>query len=89
MHGNVWEWCKDYPRDYEKADEAIVDPGFVAWSVSDPVDTQGENSQRALRGGSWFSYARFALAACRFARPPERRLHYLGLRFVLRSTRQD
>jgi len=84
MHGNVWEWCKDSRRDYEKADEAIMDPGFgVARSASDPVGMQGESSLRALRGGSWGYFARGARAAFRYANPPEDRDRYLGLRFVL------
>ncbi len=90
MHGNVWEWCKDGPRDYGKAAEAIVDPGFdVARSAPDPDGQRDKNSLRALRGGSWFDFAGYARAAFRLALPPWYQSHTLGLRFVLRSTSQD
>jgi formylglycine-generating enzyme required for sulfatase activity len=40
MHGNVWQWCADGPRNY--TDQAVVDPqGDAAGKL------------RVIRGGSW------------------------------------
>lgn len=52
MLGNVWEWCADDRRNYR------------AEAVTDPVGSL-VGAQRALRGGSWLSYARFVRAAYR------------------------
>lgn len=78
MHGNVFEWCKDGQREYEKGDKAIPDP------EGPQVD-----NRRALRGGSWLSTAGFARGAFRFAFPPADRSVFIGLRFVLRSMSPD
>ena len=53
MHGNVWEWCWDEPRDYAK--DAMVDP---TGAIGD--------GPRVLRGGSWSSIAKHACSAFRF-----------------------
>ncbi len=48
MHGNVWEWCSDrWHENYEKAptDGSSWETGTV-------------ENYRALRGGSWYDYAR-------------------------------
>jgi hypothetical protein len=44
MHGNVWEWCSDWHRDYPKG------------ALSDPVGPR-EGSVRVDRGGCWDSSA--------------------------------
>jgi formylglycine-generating enzyme required for sulfatase activity len=41
MHGNVWEWCLDGPRQY------------TADAVKDPRGPDPEKSVGVLRGGSW------------------------------------
>ena len=41
--------------------------------------------RRALRGGSWWSDAQFARAACRGALNPSCRLDNLGLRLMRRA----
>ena len=56
MLGNVWEWCHDSPRAY--TDEAVTDP------VGQP------GARRVLRGGGWFSFARYVRSACRGAFHP-------------------
>jgi len=67
MHGNVWEWCWDWKGDY---------PGGA---VTDPTGPAA-GSDRAYRGGSWFSDARYTRAAYRSDCDPGDRDYYLGLR---------
>jgi eukaryotic-like serine/threonine-protein kinase len=58
MHGNVWEWCLDTQHsNYKKAPA----DGSV-WQDAN-VD---ENSDRSLRGGSWYYSPRYCRSASRF-----------------------
>jgi len=58
MHGNVWEWCYDWKRDY---------------SSGTHTDPQGPSSgsYRVLRGGSWGSYAGICRSAYRINGTPD------------------
>jgi len=67
MHGNVWEWCKDYWGDYS------------AKAQTDPIGPTSGGS-RVVRGGSWRSYARSARAAYRFNLVPGFSLYFQGFR---------
>ena len=87
MHGNVWEWCDDYGRDYGRNDaETAVADGFVL----DPAGQRGSGpeARRAVRGGSWVRIAGLARSACRASFPRGGRSRSLGFRFALRSTSQ-
>ena len=68
MHGNVDEWCLDGQRQYE--DNAELDP----------IGPLEKGASRVVRGGAWFSVARFLRAAYRLALAPDDRIYYLGLR---------
>jgi sulfatase modifying factor 1 len=70
MHGNVWEWCRDwYRKDYEEL------------GVDDPVNLAA-GSERVFRGGSWASYAVNCRSSLRSYQEPTVRSYYLGFRVV-------
>lgn len=66
MHGNVWEWCRDW----------------YAKELAGGMDPQGpsEGSYRALRGGSWRSTAGGCRSALRSGLTPDFRGSALGFR---------
>ncbi len=70
MLGNVWEWTQDWYVDHL--------PGGSVTDPRGPVSSSG----RAIRGGSWGSYARNCRASIRFNRPPGYRSDYLGFRLL-------
>jgi formylglycine-generating enzyme required for sulfatase activity len=75
MHGNVWEWCADGLRHYAtQPEQDPVGPGL-----------EDKGAPRAIRGGSWISYAGGARSAFRSMNHPGFRLIILGFRLCLRS----
>jgi formylglycine-generating enzyme required for sulfatase activity len=69
MHGNVYEWCWDQYKPYQIGE-----------------DLDGSlNAPAIIRGGSWFSEARFLRAANRARSAHLNRANYIGFR-VVRST---
>jgi formylglycine-generating enzyme required for sulfatase activity len=75
MHGNVWEWCRDW--------YASSLPGG---SVTDPSGAL-LGSDRVIRGGSWFNTADRCRSASRFSDSPGVRRDLLGFRLALSSVR--
>ena len=73
MHGNVDEWCADGLRIYD------------ATPQQDPIGPV-DRLQRALRGGSWYGYARCARSAFRLGIGPGDRYHFLGFRLCLNDS---
>ena len=73
MHGNVWEWCADWYKEFYK-DAGSVDP-------VGPANGAG----RVIRGGAWDSLPVVCRSAYRFAIVPDGALNTFGFRVVLDS----
>jgi formylglycine-generating enzyme required for sulfatase activity len=71
MHGNVWQWCADGKRKYDKKDTKDPKGSLVGPS-------------RVLRGGSWSLDPRDCRAARRIDDVPGDRYFIIGFRVVLR-----
>jgi formylglycine-generating enzyme required for sulfatase activity len=70
MHGNVGEWCKDWYGDYPNG------------PIKDPLGPN-RGMCRVLRGGSWFSFARYCRSDYRCYSDPVYRDYGSGFRFVV------
>ena len=68
MHGNVWEWCRDAPRQYSSEPQV------------DPVGSETSGASRVLRGGCWDDLAGDCRAAFRNTNDPGDVWGYAGLR---------
>ena len=70
MHGNLWEWCRDW---FE----------FKLKGGNDPAGPT-EGSSRVIRGGSWYiGSPSFCRSAYRSSYGIERRISHLGFRIAL------
>lgn len=69
MHGNVWEWTRDWYDDYQ------------AGSFVDPEGRKGSGG-RVLRGGSFFNSPADLRSAFRDGDDPEVRFRFFGFRCV-------
>ena len=72
MHGNVWEWCRDW------FDESYYSKGGTV----DPENTQSTGFH-LLRGGNWRNWASVCRSATRFKLTPGYRSNSVGFRVVI------
>jgi formylglycine-generating enzyme required for sulfatase activity len=70
IHGNVWEWVRDWYGNYPDAD------------VTNPVGAP-EGKFKVFRGGGWNNDIAFARSANRFGMEPARGIHFVGFRIAL------
>lgn len=77
MHGNEWEWCRDY---FHYNLPGGVDPDRYA--VPGRVNRDGTSS-RVRRGGAWVESVLFCRSAQRLPFEPERQSDHIGLRIVI------
>lgn len=69
MHGNVWEWCRDWLGEF--APDPVTDP-------EGPVS----GTLKVIRGGGWNSYAKACRSGNRSGVKPTDRYANLGFRLV-------
>jgi eukaryotic-like serine/threonine-protein kinase len=72
MHGNVFQWCQDWP-----------DNAFYARSPADDPVGPATGSDRVIRGGGWFYVAGLCRSAARNGYGPANRSQYIGFRVAL------
>lgn len=86
MHGNLWEWCRDYYGPYDKlastTDPVQVAPQFAGTTEPMQVPQQSED-HRVLRGGSWCNTAATCRAAYRYHLAPSSTTR-IGFRVCIR-----
>lgn len=72
MHGNVWEWCRDF-----------YDESYYRSSPVDDPTGPSPTSRHVIRGGGWSSPADNSRVTYCARMEPDRRIAYLGVRVVL------
>jgi formylglycine-generating enzyme required for sulfatase activity len=76
MHGNVWEWCRDY---YHARLPGGTDPDLYA---SKGAPNRDGTYSRVRRGGAWIEPGWACRSACRLRYEPHRRSDHIGFRIV-------
>jgi formylglycine-generating enzyme required for sulfatase activity len=74
MHGNVWEWCRDW---YHAQLPGGTDPDM---SGVKGVPNRDGTYSRVRRGGAWIEPEWACRSACRLRYEPHRRSDHIGFR---------
>ena len=77
MHGNVWEWCRDY---YHARLPGVIDPDL---SASKGAPNRDGTYSRVRRGGAWIEEPWACRSACRLRYESHRRSDHIGFRVFL------
>ena len=72
MHGNVWEWCRDW-----------FDYGYYEHSLAQDPEGPSSGQSRVLRGGSWYHDAHELRCAYRRTGTPDTGVYDYGFRCVI------
>jgi WD40 repeat protein len=78
MHGNAFEWTRDWMSPYRDAPCQEYPEG--------PPQTPPSSERKVLRGGSWVEEWNYARSAARHAGPPSERKYNFGFRVVRDTT---
>jgi formylglycine-generating enzyme required for sulfatase activity len=76
MHGNEWEWCRDW---YHAQLPGGVDPDLSALKG---LSNRDGTYSRVRRGGAWVESAAFCRSAVRLRYEPARRADHIGFRVI-------